>query len=644
MSLDIRNLSVIYRDGKHSILALEDVSLEIKPGQCLALVGESGSGKTTLGKACLGLLPGNAERQGHIYLDNQEINFSDEAALNRIRWKRLAMVFQDGAVSLNPVHRIVHQVAEPIIRHEGLSRREAVDRASLFLEKIGLSKEYHTRYPHQLSGGQIQQSLLAMAMILDPCVIILDEPTSALDAMKKGIVAKIIREVRDQEKAVLLITHDLEFASNNADIMAVIYLGQIMETLPAEEMLSNPLHPYTLALGRSYPTMNTTRDLGGIRGDAFYRIVHRHGQINKTQVIHTHTQSIKSGHENGHAPPTGCLFHDRCTQATEQCKKTIIDFEEVGNHRVRCLRRGIVNMLELKGVTKKYDKVPALQSIDLTIKSGELLALVGETGSGKTTLAMISAGVLKPDQGVRVFDGRDMDQWMKKEYASLAKRIGIIYQHPAESISHRFSVYEAVAEPLKIHGVGKDRAERTERVKSVLADVHLSKDEAFLGRYSHELNMGTLQRVCLARALVLDPLMLIADEPTSSLDPSVQAKVMKLLLNLQIERGLTMLFISHDIGLARKISDRIGVMLGGRLVELGQAAKIITSPAHPYTRLLVDSVTEKWERDSKHTVKALPHEGCPFASRCPKRQDQCDIKDPPLLKVDQRQVACHFPL
>jgi len=643
MSLEIRNMSVIYRDDNHSILALEDVSLEIKPGQCLALVGESGSGKTTLGKACLGLLPGNAERQGRIFLDRQEIDFSDEAALNRIRWKRLAMVFQDGAVNLNPVHRIIDQVAEPIIHHEGLRREEAVDRASLFLEDTGLSKEYHGRYPHQLSGGQIQQTLLAMAMILDPGVIIFDEPTSALDAMNKGIVAEIIRKARTQKKAVLLITHDLEFASYNADTMAVIYLGQVMETLPAEEMLSNPLHPYTLALGKSYPTMSATRDLGGIRGDAFYRIVHRHGHVAETHGRHSHTQPIKSDHENGHAPPIGCLFHDRCTQAIEQCKETTIAFEEVENHAVRCLRRGIVNMLELKGVAKNYGKVAALQSIDLTVKSGELLALVGETGSGKTTLAMISGGVLKPDQGGRVFDGRDMDQWMNKEYKSLARRIGVIYQNPAESIRHRFSVYEAVAEPLKIHGVGRSRAERTELVKSVLADVHLSTDEAFLGRYSHELSMGTLQRVCLARALVLNPSMLIADEPTSSLDPSVQAKVLKLLLNLQIEKGLTMLFISHDIGLARKISDRIGVMLQGRLVELGQASLIITKPANPYTRLLIESVGGKWTRDLKNASKVLSREGCPFAPRCPKRKGQCERKNPPLRKVDQRHAACHFP-
>jgi peptide/nickel transport system ATP-binding protein len=644
MSLDIRKLSVIYRDGAHGIQALEDVSLEIKAGECFALVGESGSGKTTLGKACLGLLPDNAEQGGKILLDGEEIDFSDEDALNRIRWKRLSMVFQDGAASLNPVHRIIDQVAEPIIRHEGLGRDKARKRAARFLEEIGLPKEYHTRYPHQLSGGQVQRGLLAMAMILDPAVIILDEPTSALDALSKGFVAEIIREAKGRGKALLLITHDLEFAMRNAEAMAVLYLGQIMETLPADEMLSNPLHPYTMALGRSYPSMNTARDLGGIRGDAFYRIVHQHGHADAAQYRHAHVQVRESSHSDGHAPPTGCLFQDRCTQAIEPCTEGVVALEEVADHTVRCLRRGIVTMLELKGVAKRYGRTTALKPLDLNLRAGQLLALVGETGSGKTTLAMIAAGVLKLDQGRRMFFGTDMDEWMKKDHKSLAKKIGVIYQNPAESISHRFSVYEAVAEPLTIQGERKGREESTKVVKSILADVHLSTDDDFLGRYPHELNMGALQRVCLARALVLSPSLLIADEPTSSLDPSVQAKVLKLLLDLQIERGLTMLFVSHDIGVARKISDRMGVMLAGQIVEIGPSSLVISQPLHPYTRLLIDSAGGNWEERNGGDAAQQPTRGCAFRLRCPRRQEQCEHEVPSVRLLDNRHVACHFPL
>ncbi|MBW2283924.1 MAG: ABC transporter ATP-binding protein [Deltaproteobacteria bacterium] len=643
MSLQVRNFSVVFRDHAHSIQALEDVNLDIQGGQCLALVGESGSGKTTLGKACLGLLPGNAHNKGHILLDGQDIDFSDEAALNRVRWKRLSMVFQDGAESMNPLHRIIDQVAEPLIQHDGWDTAKARRLAADRLVNVGLPTPCHGRFPHQLSGGQIQRCLLAMALILDPDVVILDEPTSALDALSKGFVAEAIRDAKGRGKALLLITHDLEFAVRNADRVAVLYLGQIMETLPAGEMISNPLHPYTMALCRSYPAMDTARDLGGIRGDAFYRLVHQHGHGDETEYHHTHIQVPESSHPDGHAPPTGCLFQQRCTQALDRCRGGVVDLEEIGGHTVRCLRRGIVDVLELRGVEKKYDATYAVRPLDLALKAGELLSLVGETGSGKTTLAMIAAGAIRQDRGQRSFEGRDMDAWMKKDAKSLARRVGIIYQNPAASVSHRFSVFEAVAEPLKIQGLLKDRGEILQRVASVLTDVHLSTDDAFLRRYPHELNMGALQRVCLARALVLSPSLLIADEPTSALDPSVQAKVLKLLLNLQIERGLTMLFVSHDIALARKISDRVGVLFQGKLVELGRASLILKNPAHPYTRLLMESAGGTFQGDFKNQADAPAQNGCPYASRCPKRQDLCDRTNPAMGTVDQRDVACHFP-
>jgi peptide/nickel transport system ATP-binding protein len=643
MSLDIRGLSVIYREGGHGIQALEDVNLEIKAGECYALVGESGSGKTTLGKACLGLLPPNAEQEGNILLAGEGIDLSDEAALNRIRWKRLSMVFQDGAASLNPVHRIIDQVAEPIRQHEGVGKDKARKRAARFLEEMGLPEEHYTRYPHQLSGGQVQRGLLAMAMVLDPEVIILDEPTSALDAVAKGFVAGIIREAKVRGKALLLITHDLAFAVQHADSMAVLYLGQIMETLPAHEMLSSPLHPYTMALGRSYPDMRTARDLGGIRGDAFYRIVHQHGHADAAQYRHAHIQAPAVSHSEGHAPPTGCLFRDRCTQAIGPCSEGMIALEDVGGHTVRCLRHGIVDLLELKGVVKRYGTIRALNPVDLNIRAGELLALVGETGSGKTTLAMIAAGVIKPDQGSRLLFGKDMDQWMREDHQSLAREIGVIYQNPAQSISPRFTVYEAVAEPLTIQGEPRDHEEISERVRSQLAEVHLSTDGAFLRRYPHELNMGALQRVCLARALILAPSLLIADEPTSSLDPSVQAKVLKLLLDLQIERGLTMLFVSHDIALARKISDRMGVLLAGRLVEIGPSSAMISRPLHPYTRLLIESAGGQWKAKDQGDAAQQVSAGCVFQGRCPRRQGRCDQEAPPLRLLDDRYVACHFP-
>ncbi|MCF8062177.1 MAG: dipeptide ABC transporter ATP-binding protein [Deltaproteobacteria bacterium] len=645
MSLRVEHLGVVYRDGDHGVLALDDVSLALEPGRCLALVGESGSGKTTLGKACMGLLPRNAEIGGCILLEGRPLDLEDEAAMNRVRWSAVSMVFQSGAANLNPVHRVLDQVAEPLIQNQGAKRAGARERAAEALEKVGLERGLHGRYPHQLSGGQAQRVLLAMAGILDPEVVLLDEPTSALDAASKTFVARAIREMKAAGKALLLISHDLEFALYQADAVAVIYLGQIMETLPASELLSNPRHPYTLALGRSYPAMDTVRDLGGIRGDAFYRIVHRHGRDNGGVAPHTHIQIPGSSHRDGHPPPTGCLFQNRCTQAISACSHGEIALEEADGHRVRCLRGGIVRLLRMEGVSKQYDAVRALDGVDLEVKAGEVLSLVGETGSGKTTLAMTAAGVLRPDAGTRVFDGEDMDGWIRRDYRSLARRIGVIYQNPAEAVSHRFTVLDAVAEPLRIHGLAGGREDLEERVKRRLQDVHLSTDPGFLERYPHELNMGAIQRVCMARALVLDPGLLVADEPTSSLDPSVQAKIMKLLLHLQAEMGLSLLFVTHDIGLARKISDRIAVMLAGRIVEIGPASMILHAPGHPYTRLLLESAAGRLpEIPPRMEAAEDPGSGCAFAPRCARRTGACLSLAPLLAENGPRQVACHAPL
>jgi len=644
MSIEIKQLSVVYKDGSHSIQALEEVRLTIAPGKCLALVGESGSGKTTLGKACMGLLPSNAAKEGEISVNGRRIDNLNESALNEIRWKKIAMVFQNGAVNLNPVHRIIDQVAEPLIQHRFSGRMEAKVKANKALKQMGVSGEHLYRYPHQLSGGQTQRVLLAMAMILDPEIIILDEPTSSLDALSKVFISGVIDQFKSNGKAVLLITHDLEMAAGLADTVSVLYLGQVLETLPANDLLFNPLHPYTLALGRSYPTMTTARDLGGIKGDVFYRLVHKHGRQDKDNYNHTHIQMSGSSHKNGHAPPAGCIFQSRCTQAIERCQNEKIVLEEIGSHSVRCLRNGIADILNLKGISKNYGDLPALQPTDLSLKCGEVFCLVGETGSGKTTLAMISAGMLKQDSGEKTFEGRDMDQWARQEYRSLARHIGVIYQNPAESISPRFSVLEAVAEPLKIHKTAMTRETIQNRVSRILTQVRLSTDPLFLKRYPHELNMGAIQRVCMARALILEPSLLVADEPTSSLDPSVQAKILKLLLDLQIELGLTMLFITHNIGLARKIGDRIGVMLAGRLVEVGTANMVLSAPRHPYTRLLIDSARGLVKNPFKTKSESAKTLGCPFAPRCPIPKYICREKPPEMVNMDHCQVRCHFPL
>jgi peptide/nickel transport system ATP-binding protein len=315
------------------------------------------------------------------------------------------------------------------------------------------------------------------------------------------------------------------------------------------------------------------------------------------------------------------------------------------------------------GIRKSYGRVTALESADFSVRAGEVFSIVGETGSGKTTLAMIAAGALQPDSGKRTFKGRDIADWLSKDRLALAGEVGIIYQNPSESVSHRFRVFDIVAEPLRIQkkthrpfskendGESQDDEERR-RVLKAMTDVHLPVEPDFLQRYPHELNMGAIQRLCIARALVHDPALIVADEPTSALDPSVQAKVVKMLLDLQTEKGLTMIFVTHDIGLARKISDRICVMLAGRIVELGPAAKVIGEPGHPYTKGLLDSargshfMKNALRLPGQNTDSPPRPSGCPFADRCERRTDQCLTMDPPRVDLEERFhcVRCFHPL
>jgi len=644
MTVRIKELTVEYRADDHRLLALDRVDLELQPGKVTALVGESGSGKTTLAKAILGLSPENASVRGSIHLGEQEIIGLDEAAINELRWSRVAMVFQNGADTLNPVYRLSAQVAEPLIQRLGRDPEQAREEARRTMMAMGLAEELTDRFPHELSGGQVQRALLAMALIMDPEILVLDEPTASLDAMTTNFIHTVIRDLAENNKTILLITHDLDLVNHTADEAAVLYLGQIMEYLPARAMF-HPCHPYTLALARSFPGMDAVRDLGGIRGDGFYRLLHTHSSTK--DAAHTHTVSKRHSHEDGHSLGEGCLFQPRCTQADDTCRFGDISLVENGEHRARCLRGGIVKLLQLENVSKSYNETCALHPVSLELWAGEVFCLVGETGSGKSTLAMIAAASLEPDSGQRVFEGLNMGELIRRNYRQLASRIGVINQNPGKAVSHRLNVFDIVAEPLVIQKNGWTKQEISDRVLQALDDVHLSVQPEFLERYPHELNMGAIQRLCLARALVHGPDLLIADEPTSALDPSVQAKVLKMLMNLQIEKGLTMLFITHDIGLARKISDRIGVMLSGRIVEVGPASTIFSRPAHPYTKMLIDSARGSIECDTDIMDREkIGVSVCAFSSRCFRMLPQCRSVFPAATNLlrNYHQLWCHNPV
>jgi len=401
-----------------------------------------------------------------------------------------------------------------------------------------------------------------MALITDPDILVLDEPVASVDAVTKSFLLKVIKEQVKANKAVLLITHDLSFAHLCSDRIAVLYSGKLLELLPSQNLLDSPRHPYTRALVRSFPMMERTKDLAGVRG----------------------TPPSKMSHST-----SGCIFRERCTQSIDICshKQPPVMSIDKGNGDdgyVVCHRGGIATMLCINNISKSYKDIEVLRDISITLDEGEILALVGETGSGKTTLAYLIAGTIKPDGGEIIFRGREVQNIDKKEFS---KTVGIVYQSPRDSISHRFTVFEAIAEPLRIHGLFDDGS--TDRIKNALLEVQLPDEDYFMKKYPHELSGGELQRVAIARALILEPDLIIADESTSFLDPSVQAKILKLLLDLQNERGISMLFVIHDIGIARKVSDRIAVIHDGTIVENAPTHIVIENPQHFYTKLLIDA-------------------------------------------------------
>ncbi len=546
--LEIKNLKVSY--GQDVIL--NEIDLKLARGETLAIVGESGTGKTTLGLSIMRL--GEGTVHGVVRFNGQDLLALPHDEMQRIRWNRIAMVFQNVNNVLNPVHSVLDQVAEPMIEHALLDKKEARNKATSLLNLFGLPEGRFAAYPHQLSGGEQQRVLLAMALANDPELLILDEPLSSLDASARVELAERFKQI-DGRCTTLVVTHDLDTASRLADRLAVLYGGKIMELGPTREVLLNPRHPYTRALIRSYPNMTTVKDLQGIKG----RMTR---------------------------PVSGCPFHPRCTQPIDICKTRRVDLVASRGREIACHRGGIITLLATRNLSKTFGNLKAVDSITIHIAAGETLALVGQSGSGKTTLALTIMGLHKPTAGAVYLEG---DEVMSRG-TDFYKTVQIVFQNPGESLSHRLSLLEAVMEPLEVHGIGS-REERQQKAIRVLGEVELPQTEDFLRKYPHHLSGGEMQRVAIARALVLDPALLIADEPTAFLDASVQAKILKLLLNLQEQRGLSMLYITHDIAAARKVSDRIAVMLDGEIVEEGPANAIIAAPKHAYPRRLLDSAS-----------------------------------------------------
>lgn len=566
--LEVDGLRVTY-PGPPAVRAVDDLSLAVPRGACLGVVGESGSGKSTLARALLGLLP-DAHVDGAMRIGGSDLTDLDEDGWREVRWRRLALVFQSTA-ALNPVLRVGDQVAEPLQVHLGMRERAAWQRAGELLTEVGLGDWAAYRYPSELSGGQRRLALLATALACDPDVVLLDEPTAGLDVLRRREALRLLAGLRDQGRTLVVFTHDVDALRGLADRVAVLYRGWLAELGPADRVLDDPRHPYTWGLLNAYPSLGTVKELRGIRGNP----------PDPTKL----------------AP--GCPFADRCTQAVSESEDgrppQLAPDGEDGQRVVACVRGGLVPVLQARGLRKAYhvragvvrrERVTAVDGIDLDVREGEVVGLVGGTGAGKSTLGQVLLRLVDPDAGTIQFQNYDVLAADRGELKSIRRRAQMLFQDPFEALSPRLTVRQAVREPLQVQDLGSPN-DRDAAVAEAMQEVRLPPEAGFLDRHTHELSGGQLQRVALARALVLQPKLLVADESVAMLDPSEQTKLLQLLKTLQVERGMAMIFISHDLAVVLRVADRVAVLHEGRVIEQAPSTRLLVSPQHPVTRGLL---------------------------------------------------------
>ncbi|WP_425059992.1 Glutathione import ATP-binding protein GsiA [Sporomusa carbonis] len=559
--LQVKNLFIGYGTGEQRVQAVDDISLSLEKGGSLGIIGESGSGKTTLALALMGLLDKTAAIGGTISYCGENLQQLSETERNYYRWRRLALVFQNSLDVLNPVLTIYEQIYECLKKHTGLRPTLICEKINNLFKMVGLEPFWQEYYPHQLSGGIRQRVLLAMALSCDPDILIVDEPTNALDAVSKQEIIDLIYTLHQERKfGLMVISHEMKTVSRLASRLIVMYNGRIVEEGLTKDILNHPMHNYTRGLLNSSPDINPYRDLWGIPG------------------------------ETAHGNQGGCSFYPRCNQRIEYCKTNKPSLEYVSLERkVACNRKGIVTLLQASGICKTYKskgkRIKVCDNCGIDIRAGEAVALIGQSGSGKTTLASIIGGVLAADAGEVFFNGEKVTG-----YSATCRQNGIqiVFQDPYSSVNEQFTVEEAIREPLDVIRRDCTLEQRTNWVKDALSQVQLPSEDSFLARRCHTLSGGQRQRIALARAMVMQPSILIADEISSMLDPSTQANILRLLKGLQNRKGFAMLYITHDLAVAQKIADRVYVMYQGKIIEKGNAQHVFTKPVQAYTKKLLD--------------------------------------------------------
>jgi len=671
--LEITDLRTEIQLKEGVVHAVDGVTLHVDEGETLGVVGESGCGKTMTALSIMQLLPnGGRIAGGSIKLAGKELTVLKPEELRKIRGDDIGMIFQDPLSSLNPTHTVGQQIAEAVLLHRDVSKKEAYDRAVEVLDLVGMprARERVDEYPHQFSGGMRQRVMIAMALACDPKLLIADEPTTALDVTIQKQILELIDGLRERlGMSVILVTHDLGVIAGRADRVAVMYAGKVVETAATSGLYANPRHPYTEALFHALPE--------------------------KSAETRERLYSIPGAPPDLVNPPQGCRFAPRCRYATDKCRgedpmlagettahtyrcffpvgakeatvggqlKVIESISEADAAPAEVIEPGAVvlrasNLVKDFPVTKgmlqrKVGSVSAVAGVSFDIRKGETLGLVGESGCGKTTIGRMLVGLDKPTAGTISFAGKDLARSSGRQYRRERRDIQYMFQDSYASLDPRMRAGSILREPLIVQGMGS-RREQYAKVREMLGKVGLP--EAWTERYPHEFSGGQRQRLGFARALMLNPQLIIADEPVSALDVSIQAQVLNMMRDLQRELGLTYLFISHDLSVVRYLSNHIGVMYLGKLVEIGTADEVYLRPAHPYTKGLIESAPTAdpaAERSKVHAgitgelPSALhPPTGCRFRTRCPIAQEICATVEPELKTYGTANhlAACHFAL
>lgn len=651
-ALCLDRLSVAYRTGGRNRAVLRDVSLEIARGEAYGLVGESGCGKSTVALTAVRYLPRNGRiTGGSVMLDGADVMRLGPEALRQLRAKRVSMVYQDPGKALNPSLKVGRQLVE-VFEIVGVHPAEREARALEMLKNVRIADpgSVMQRYPHQLSGGMQQRVAIAMALANDPTMLILDEPTTGLDVTVEAEVLDLVADLRREfGTSILFISHNLAVVANMCDRIGVLYAGMLVEEGPTQEVLRSPRHPYTVSLLRCLP---------------------RGGQRKAQRRLDTIPGFLPSP---GAVMP-GCPFAERCALADHRCRTEIPELRDTGGRLVRChypdqapdLPRSApadvaparpaadaAPVLRVSNISKTYGEgspaIRAVADVSLSVLPGETLGLVGESGSGKTTLARMLLGLVPPDPGGTIeLDGKPLAAALDGRRDEEVKSVQIIFQNPDSALNRSHSVARIIGRALYKLG-GFRGADLSSRLDALVAAVRLTPRHLVLR--PRQLSGGLKQRVAIARSFAGDPRVVVCDEPTSALDVSVQASILNLLADLQAAQAVSYIFISHDLGVVRYLSDRIAVLYLGRIMEMGPSERVFEGPNHPYTEALLSAVPNLDEAQNARIrlsgeipSAANPPSGCVFQSRCPRKLGAiCETTEPPLTEaVPGHVIRCHI--